>query len=144
MPSLLQRSVAGFQGLPLEATSGAAGGGSSARAGDEARARPRRRKRMGSILDEAVLGEVVDEREGGLVDGHLARTQHQLGGERLLVRGGDSGEFGDLAGAGLLVEALRVPAFAGLDRGADVALDEGAGGGDGARAVAIAAVGRDE
>lgn len=72
-----------------------------------------------------------------------------LGG---LVGGGDAGEVLDLAGAGLLVEALGVALLGDLDGDVDVDLDEGeglvlAGAADGVEVagdLAVGAVGGDE
>ena len=61
-----------------------------------------------------------------------------------LVWRGDTGELLDLAGAGLLVEALQVALLAHLDRAVDEHLDEVPLLHDGAHLVAVGAVGRDE
>src|SRR5581483_2024129 len=94
--------------------------------------------------DVAVHLEVRDDLHDALVFAELAGPEHELGLLRRLVRRRDAGELGDLPGAGLRVQALHVAALALLDRTVDEDLDEVARLHDGAHAVAVAPVRRDE
>ena len=85
-----------------------------------------------------------NQRRHARLDGERGRVEHQLGSLRGLVGRRDAGELRDLAGAGLLVEALRVAPLAGLERRVDVHLDEVARREERPGRVAVRAVGRDE
>src|ERR1017187_9821190 len=54
----------------------------------------------------------------------LVRVDHQLVSVWRLVRRRDAGEVGNLAGAGLLVEALRIALFTNFERGVDIYFHE--------------------
>jgi len=60
------------------------------------------------------------------------------------VGGGDTGEVGNLPGAGLFVEALRVASLTDLDRGIDVNLDKAFGADHLFRRITVIPVGADK
>lgn len=103
-------------------------------------------------LDQVLLLQVLDDLRDALLDAVLVGLDDDLGVLRGLVGGGDAGEVLDLAGAGLLVEALRVALLGDLDGDIDVDLDEGegfvlAGAADGVQIagdLTVGAVGGDE
>ena len=82
----------------------------------------------GAEVEVAGFGEGVDDVLEGVVDGAAGGVDADVGVLRLLVGGGDAGELGDLAAAGLGVEALAVAALALLERGGDVDEEERAAG----------------
>ena len=77
-----------------------------------------------TLLDLAALHQVGDHFVGQRLGVLRAGVEHQFGLGRGFVRIVDAGEALELAGAGLLVEALRVAGFADFDRGVDEDLDE--------------------
>lgn len=96
--------------------------------------------------------EILDDDLDGILDARLVGADVHLGLEGLLVGGADAGELGDLALAGLLVQALGVALLGDLDGDVDPDLDKGqaglAAGALGlvqrARQVAVGAVRADE
>ena len=82
----------------------------------------------GAEVEVAGVGEGVDDVLEGVVDGAAGGVDADVGVLRLLVGRGDAGELGDLAAAGLGVEALAVAALALLQRGGHVDEEEGAAG----------------
>ena len=78
-------------------------------------------------LQQPPLLEVFDNLLDALLDALQVAADLDLGVLGSLVGGGDAGELGDLALAGLLVEALGVTGLGDLEREVDVHLDEGQG-----------------
>ena len=104
-------------------------------------------------LDVALVGEPLCDLGDALLDGVLVGLDGNFRAGGLLVRGGDAGEFLDLTGAGLFVQALGVALLGDLEGHVDVDLDKGDGlvgaagghgGVQGAGRVAVGAVRRDE
>src|SRR5690242_18107067 len=88
--------------------------------------------------------EVADDAIGmgfGIAEGGV---EAEVRVERRLIGRVDAGEMLDLAGAGLLVEALRIALFGDRQRSVDMDLDELAGADQLASHVALGAEGRDE
>jgi len=71
-----------------------------------------------------VLGEVLDDLLDSACYVALVRPNVDLGAFRCFVRGGDAGEVLDLAGAGLLVEALGIALLDNAKGRIDKDLDE--------------------
>lgn len=86
-------------------------------------------------VEVALLVEPLCDLSNALLDGVLVRLDGDLGVGRLLVGGGDAGEVLDLAGPGLLVQALGVALLGDLDGDVDEDLDKGNG-------LVVAALGR--
>lgn len=79
--------------------------------------------RSGS-LDEALVVEPLDDLGNALLNGALVGLDGDFRAGRLLVGSADAGELLDLAGAGLLVEALGVALLSHLEGHIDVDLDK--------------------
>src|SRR5262245_28597356 len=77
-----------------------------------------------SSSDNTPLAQVPEDARRLVLRRQRGRVEGQLGLERGLVRVVDAGEPLDLAGAGLLVEALGVALLARLDRRVHEHLDE--------------------
>ena len=71
-----------------------------------------------------MLFEQFNQSDGGLFGLDFRSIEHQFRLERRFVRIVDSGEALELAGAGLLVEALRIALLADVDRRVAEDLDE--------------------
>ena len=69
-----------------------------------------------SALDDALGGKELERLRDGFRDFELIGTEFEFRVRRLFVRIVDAGEALDLAGAGLLVEALGVALFGDLER----------------------------
>ena len=82
----------------------------------------------GVEVEVAGVPEGLEDVVEGVVDGAAGGVDADVGVLGLLVGGGDAGELGDLAGAGLGVEALAVAALALLERRGHVDEEEGAAG----------------
>src|SRR6266511_3704861 len=78
------------------------------------------------VLDEAELGELLQDEPCALVGRMDLRVDTQVRIRRRLIRIGDARELCDLTCEGLCVETLDVALRARLDRGVHVQLDEGA------------------
>jgi len=68
---------------------------------------------------------MLQDEGNALVDGHISGVDVEIAVFGLLVGIGDTSEIGDGAGTGLLVKSLDITALANLQRGGDVALEEG-------------------
>src|SRR4051794_20001791 len=68
------------------------------------------------VLDDAALVKKVEHGGDFFLQAHLVALEHELGVGRLFVRIVNAGEVLDLAGARLLVEALRVALLGDRER----------------------------
>lgn len=105
---------------------------------------PRNPRSLG--LDDLVVNEVLGDNGNGALDVDLVGLDVDLGLDGGLVRGRDAGELLDLAGAGLLVQALGVARLDDGEGRVNKDLDEGEAGlvVQVAREVTVRDVGRDE
>src|SRR5690554_4421538 len=75
------------------------------------------------LFDKFAFTEVVDQGLNTLINAHGRSVQPHFRALRRLVGRGNTSEVFDLAGAGFLVQAFRVPVFASVQRGVHEHLD---------------------